>query len=516
MLFQTTGYLTLGALGVALPRMGNEFRIAAPANTYQCRDGRILIGVLLDTQWQRLAGLLGRPELAAAPRLRDHGGADREPRGRERPGHRLGARTRRSRSPRRAGRRGRARRGFRPSPRPRVSPPCWRATCSRRPRPPRFRSRGPPPSSRARRCGCAAPRRRWASTTRRSSTSWAFPARSGSACASCACCSQAASGVCEGSGGWAAANGSPFLFSPPGDTRTSEASTGGAAGTRPAALYFASAQPPAAFVEAASPPARSGGERRARRRARPAAAPGAPSPPRAPCDRSRRLLRDPGGGVVANRRRERRDKREAVLDLARGALSVGLEARQAALDEGFATFASRRIDSSRLRAISGSMVLSSSCPHCAAERDRQRRCPITCAASLDHRLADHRVHLARHDRGAGLDRRAAPARRGRSAGPSPAGGCRWRSSSGDAATALSAPLASTAASRDGLRLEVVAGLAETSVPAARSARPRSRRREIGVRVEPGADRGAAERAARAGRGRARLGARDAVLDLRRA
>ena len=67
MLFQTTGYLTLGALGVALPRMGNEFRIAAPANTYLCRDGRILIGVLLDTQWQRLAGLLGRPELAAAP-----------------------------------------------------------------------------------------------------------------------------------------------------------------------------------------------------------------------------------------------------------------------------------------------------------------------------------------------------------------------------------------------------------------------------------------------------------------
>jgi formyl-CoA transferase len=67
MLFQTTGYLTLGALGVALPRMGNEFRIAAPANTYECRDGRILIGVLLDSQWARLARLLGRPELASAP-----------------------------------------------------------------------------------------------------------------------------------------------------------------------------------------------------------------------------------------------------------------------------------------------------------------------------------------------------------------------------------------------------------------------------------------------------------------
>jgi formyl-CoA transferase len=67
MLFQTTGYLTLGALGIALPRMGNEFRIAAPANTYLCRDGRILVGVLLDSQWARLARLLGRPELAEAP-----------------------------------------------------------------------------------------------------------------------------------------------------------------------------------------------------------------------------------------------------------------------------------------------------------------------------------------------------------------------------------------------------------------------------------------------------------------
>jgi crotonobetainyl-CoA:carnitine CoA-transferase CaiB-like acyl-CoA transferase len=31
MLFQSTGYLTLGAMDVPLPRLGNEFRIAAPA-----------------------------------------------------------------------------------------------------------------------------------------------------------------------------------------------------------------------------------------------------------------------------------------------------------------------------------------------------------------------------------------------------------------------------------------------------------------------------------------------------
>jgi len=67
MLFQSTGYLTLGAMGVPLPRLGNEFRIAAPANSYRCRDGRILAGVILDAHWRRLAGVLGRPELAVHP-----------------------------------------------------------------------------------------------------------------------------------------------------------------------------------------------------------------------------------------------------------------------------------------------------------------------------------------------------------------------------------------------------------------------------------------------------------------
>jgi formyl-CoA transferase len=67
MLFQSTGYLTLGALGLELPRLGNEFRIAAPANTYACLDGRILTGVLLDSHWARMAAVVGRPELARDP-----------------------------------------------------------------------------------------------------------------------------------------------------------------------------------------------------------------------------------------------------------------------------------------------------------------------------------------------------------------------------------------------------------------------------------------------------------------
>jgi formyl-CoA transferase len=64
MLFQSTGYLTLGAMGVELPRLGNEFRIAAPANTYACRDGRVMAGVLVDAHWKQLARVIGRPELA--------------------------------------------------------------------------------------------------------------------------------------------------------------------------------------------------------------------------------------------------------------------------------------------------------------------------------------------------------------------------------------------------------------------------------------------------------------------
>ena len=65
--FQSTGYLTLAAMGVPLPRLGNQFRIAAPANTYRCRDGRIMAGALLDSQWRRLAETLGRPELGSHP-----------------------------------------------------------------------------------------------------------------------------------------------------------------------------------------------------------------------------------------------------------------------------------------------------------------------------------------------------------------------------------------------------------------------------------------------------------------
>lgn len=67
MWFQSTGYLTLGALGIPLPRMGNQFRIAAPASAYRAQDGWVMAGVLLDSQWRRLAAKIGHEELARHP-----------------------------------------------------------------------------------------------------------------------------------------------------------------------------------------------------------------------------------------------------------------------------------------------------------------------------------------------------------------------------------------------------------------------------------------------------------------
>ena len=67
MLFQSDGYPTLGAMGIAMPRWGNQFNFSIPANIYQCRDGLVIAGTLLDTHWRVLAKMVGRPELADDP-----------------------------------------------------------------------------------------------------------------------------------------------------------------------------------------------------------------------------------------------------------------------------------------------------------------------------------------------------------------------------------------------------------------------------------------------------------------
>jgi formyl-CoA transferase len=67
MLFQSNGYLTLAAMGLPLQRWGNEFSFSIPAGTYQCRDGLVMAGVLLDTHWKVLARMVGRHDLADNP-----------------------------------------------------------------------------------------------------------------------------------------------------------------------------------------------------------------------------------------------------------------------------------------------------------------------------------------------------------------------------------------------------------------------------------------------------------------
>jgi len=62
-----TGQPTMAAQGLPTPQWGNIYPFGVPANVYQCRDGWLYAGVLLDTHWKKLALLLGRPELADHP-----------------------------------------------------------------------------------------------------------------------------------------------------------------------------------------------------------------------------------------------------------------------------------------------------------------------------------------------------------------------------------------------------------------------------------------------------------------
>jgi len=64
MIHQTNGLATLGSYGVQPDRWGNEFGFLAPCNLYQCADGPLYAGVLLDSHWKTLAEVIGQPELA--------------------------------------------------------------------------------------------------------------------------------------------------------------------------------------------------------------------------------------------------------------------------------------------------------------------------------------------------------------------------------------------------------------------------------------------------------------------
>jgi formyl-CoA transferase len=66
-LFQSNGFLTLGAIGHPLRRMGNDSLFTAPIESYDCRDGQVFVAILLDSHWRVLARLMGRPELGEHP-----------------------------------------------------------------------------------------------------------------------------------------------------------------------------------------------------------------------------------------------------------------------------------------------------------------------------------------------------------------------------------------------------------------------------------------------------------------
>ena len=65
LLFQSNGLPTVGAMGVEPERTGNEFGAAVPANVYECADGAVFVGVLLDAHWRALAEIIDEPDLAA-------------------------------------------------------------------------------------------------------------------------------------------------------------------------------------------------------------------------------------------------------------------------------------------------------------------------------------------------------------------------------------------------------------------------------------------------------------------
>jgi formyl-CoA transferase len=58
--------------GYIRERSGSKLPGVAPSNVYPCADGEILIGANQDAVFARLATVMGRPELAADDRYRDH------------------------------------------------------------------------------------------------------------------------------------------------------------------------------------------------------------------------------------------------------------------------------------------------------------------------------------------------------------------------------------------------------------------------------------------------------------
>jgi formyl-CoA transferase len=64
-LYQSSGFPTLAAMGYEFTRLGNEVLPSVPANSYRCADGLdVYLGVALDSHWKVLCRIIGREELA--------------------------------------------------------------------------------------------------------------------------------------------------------------------------------------------------------------------------------------------------------------------------------------------------------------------------------------------------------------------------------------------------------------------------------------------------------------------
>lgn len=67
-LFQSNGYLTLGAVGIDMQPWGAALQFCVPGNAYRCADGRyVYTGAILNSHWAKFCELMGRPELADLP-----------------------------------------------------------------------------------------------------------------------------------------------------------------------------------------------------------------------------------------------------------------------------------------------------------------------------------------------------------------------------------------------------------------------------------------------------------------
>ena len=62
-------YPSMAKLGIPMERMGNQFAVTAPFNTYECRGGYVFLGMSLDSHWRTLTELMGQPELGDDPRF---------------------------------------------------------------------------------------------------------------------------------------------------------------------------------------------------------------------------------------------------------------------------------------------------------------------------------------------------------------------------------------------------------------------------------------------------------------